>query len=990
MPSKWKLYIPEIIFFLFLSLLPLWWMRNGSLVFGHDSAFTLKTHEQVTNQFFAWNGNVNSGTDWPYQRAYLPMNIAESALHYLFPLSIAQRMIFVSWFFLMVVAMFLFVRELFPSAKERIIRVIASTFYVVNFFVFELWFIGDRPKFSFLVLLPLTFFIFQKLFSHRWKLRLGLLVFFFIILLFNCAGLPPLLGSYVIASALVFGVLSVKEIASKKLSGVLFVAKTAVGMMIVGFVSQAYWIIPFFAYVKTGYSSTVSAIGGIEGTIAWERMVSVNASISHLLRITGSPNWIGEYAYTYASGYLSHPILIALGFVPVLMTIIGVVLFWSIRKKQSVTWYLSFLLLFLAGIFLSAGTHRPTGVLYELLMRHIPGFAIFRSSYYKFMPFVIFSLSILFGIGVYQLSQRIRLLAKYGSVTLSAIIAGLLLYHAPIFLADPFRFSWGFSTLVTVPSYASDMARVVKNLPKESKIFLLPQLDSGYIGVAIDGYQWGYYSLETFPGLLLDRPVLSDVEGSREVIRAFYTALKNRDSVQVQYLSQLLGITHLLFRRDIQQSTTQMQLSVSDWEKIIDESPFIEKISEHGLWSLYQVSTPALVTSYLALTAINGPADTLSYALSFSSQHNDAITFGSIPERNIDTTITRASCIYCKRGEFDAFVTSINVSAYRVKEQQVGTIVSKKELTSYNDAAIDLGARIDMDLAFANRALAFPAFSSDSIRLYRTYMEDALIHVQKLENERKNSYAIRILGFLLAQQKFIKVQTALPDTSIEGFLDDSISVLQQQTYMSDPEQGTYRYLVTLPDSLDREELVIADTESTLWNVSVDGIVISSENARIGSGHHRLELKAKKIEDGLSIPAVFTIARKKTIEQGKQLLHSTKISPVEYRFTIPESDRQQVVFVPISYHPGWILIEGDPHWWDLLRQRFTPVDAQHLELFGFGNGWILQPSGQQTVTLYFLPQVFIVVGFTLSGVAIVVAVSCGLLMFRQSRTVQHQV
>src|SRR5438046_113625 len=85
------------------------------------------------------------------------------------------------------------------------------------------------------------------------------------------------------------------------------------------------------------------------------------------------------------------------------------------------------LLLSLVGIFLSAGGHPPLGNVYIFMMKHIPGFASFRSAYYKFMPTVYLSFAILIATAVYYLLNKFSSKAKFcGGVILIFLT---LLYH---------------------------------------------------------------------------------------------------------------------------------------------------------------------------------------------------------------------------------------------------------------------------------------------------------------------------------------------------------------------------------------------------------------------------------------------------------------------------------------------------------------------------------------------------------------------------------
>ncbi len=982
MLKQWKHYIPEVLFLFLLSLLPLWWMRSGGIVLGHDSAFSLQPQNQVINHFYAWNNNFSTGNDWPYPRGFFTMNVVETTVMYICGIDIGQRIILLGWFFLMSISMYIFLRTLFPAIDYRIIRIIGPVFYTINFFMFELWFIADRPKFSLFVLLPLTCLILHNLFIRRSTIIRSLVYYFFVFFLFNSAGLPPLLGAYGIAVFLLVFVFGLREITLFRIAGLRRTLLIVIGLLFSGILSQAYWLLPFLSYLTTGYSSTVSAVGGIEGAILWEKMVSVNASILNVIRITGSPNWIGENAYSYSNNY-SNIILYSMGLIPILLIFAALIYITFKRKRKYYTfWFYTLLLLFVLGIIFSTGTHPPTGIIFELMMRKIPGFAIFRSSYYKFMPLTIFSMSILFSYSIYILTDVKNIFQKNRLLISAVIILGIFLYHIPIFINNPFAFTWGFSTLVNVPTYVYQVDEYIKSSQAVKKILIVPEIDTGYINVPTDTYTWGYYSLEPFQWLLFDKPVVGNSAGTPEIIQSLLNSLKNEEIKSVNQLSNLMGISHILFRKDIEIKDTQFkQKMISTWSTLLDTTPLIKKVLERGEWSLYEINADVKPFVYNSLTQVFAPKDSMNHLLSLNAS-NAAVMYDSfLPAQSVlkevNTQIWKANCLYCKENEFENFVSSIDIAAYNTSSINSQGLLSHKETKLYNNPTIDPGSKIDMDLSFSNRALLKIPNEFQKIAVYKTFIEDIIINLSKLVPERQQEYRSRIYAFLLAQLRYVEANKN-QFTEINPFLNEMLNKISKKVIISDPERNIYKYAVTLPETEENLEIIFKDTDKIFWDIFIDGNKVNDNKPlMLNEGLHNIELRTIRNIVHKHIPSIYVKRVINEINQPAQEVERyVQMSPVVFTVTIPSSKYPRILSIPSTYHPGWKIVKSKNtnenifsvflYVLALFSSSNEESTEKHIELFGFSNGWVIPASSESTkYTFYFLPQIFVISGFLIT-------------------------
>ena len=301
----------EILIIFLLSLPPVKWLWGGYIIFGHDASFYLNHWENFISLFYAWNSIQNLGMNWPFMRGYIPMVAFEELfLHITGSFSLMQMGIGVGWFFGMMMSMYVLVRSVFPEKKYWIIRLVSSVVYGYNFFILQAWIIFERPKFSAYILLPLTLAVLHKIFVKKITFLQGFIFFWLISLFFNAGGLPPLLGTTILAIAFSIFWYWIVQIKIEGKHGLFWGVKVGL-LFLFGYVlANVYWVIPFVAFTFRNYASYVGSVGSIDGTIAWEKMVSENASFANLFRLQGNPEWLNTINHPYADIYIQNPFLI--------------------------------------------------------------------------------------------------------------------------------------------------------------------------------------------------------------------------------------------------------------------------------------------------------------------------------------------------------------------------------------------------------------------------------------------------------------------------------------------------------------------------------------------------------------------------------------------------------------------------------------------------------------------------------------------------------
>jgi len=599
--------------------IPFIWFSQGYQLFGHDIGYHFNTIQYCSSLLYAWNPSINFGVDWGIQapKALLLLQIPDCVLSGFLSNSLLIQLI-TSWIWLVLpgIGMFFLLHGLFPEKKYRFFRIFSGLFAIFNFFVLQGWQIVEKTKFSVLASLPLlVLFLYnillEKKINAKYIILIALLFFFL-----NGGGLIPLFGGLLVALTvfIVYWLIRSLKLGMtvwKKL-GILLI------VFVVTFFVNAYTIVPTIGNFISAFQNVVTYAGGEKNFIAWEHDISKNASLVNLFRLEGIPDWYGNPAHPYANQFILKRTYIALSFIPILIILFGALMFGvHYENDEKRKFFLLYLwLLLVIGFIVAGGTHPPFGFLYAFAMKHIPGFIVFRSSFYKFAQVVWFPMIILSGYYLnLLLSEHVsnKIVRK---IFVGFCILVILGYHYPFFSKTVFQFTTVFSTRLRLPAYATDMQRVIDSeMPTYSRVLIYPPLDMGYIGTPLDTYTWGYYSLDALQRMQTNKTIVAnDLYGAQPLIEIMQQALHDGNSDDFLRVATTSGITHVLWRGDVKRSEAMNRdIPLSEMEQRLASMSALKMEVQLGPWTLYQVDGPIKPTIY----AIDEQGTTSSFITSF-------------------------------------------------------------------------------------------------------------------------------------------------------------------------------------------------------------------------------------------------------------------------------------------------------------------------------------------------------------------------------------
>lgn len=925
-----KIIAREILLLLLFCCTPLLWFSKQIVILGHDSGFRFDTIRHMRELFFSWQSGINTGIDWTVFKGLIMIHVPEALLTTIFgSLEKAQPFVFVFWMFTMAMGMYGLLAYIFQDSKYWLIRISGSLFFVYNFFILQGWFIAERAKFSLYAALPLVFLILLLMNTRKISLIKGAILFGFIYFILNGGGSPPLYGSHIIlwiVSFLFFSLRGFMQTGLKEVGKVIVIYSVSF-LFFLGF--NAYWIIPEIGLFRSSYTQAVSQEGGIEGLIAWEREISKHTSLINLLRLQGMADWYDNPVHAYSNFYFTQPLLIIGSFVPLFILLLALLhKKFRIKDQQITVVVILCILLLVISLPLAAGSHPPFGAIYLFFMRHIPGFAIFRSSYYKFAPLLFFCFSILtaYGIYIFQTSLRHKKLAQVlGVLWITYIIA----YHFPYFSSSFFRFSSQFTTRLSVPEYVKTTGAYLDSVtPTSGRVLILPPLDRGFINRPIDTYTWGFYSLDILPRIVSDRRILAN-DSPEGIVQALYETILEERSADFMRMSGVLNVTHILFRKDIIQS--ELGKKQYNPEKIHSFVTNVVGSSTYkdGQWEVFSLPQHEVSDISIANTATAAPG---MAAIPFAS-----ITFPTVDkdsESFISTSTIEAECFWCVPKEYENYIQSIVLP---VPDSRLKKIIKSVRKTT---PMITIDSELSRSLNLLSEAIS----QQNNQLLHQSFeaLEVSSKKINELTTRDFLYYTARLHAFILKYEEF--VQSNFP-TEIEILqkIKTLSELLKKDLWVSDDE--TYRMIINLP--IDTVYVMSLYPHNEELKVIMDGQdLLPDREIKLTSGIHQIEIPRKREK----IPLVsFSNKRKELSKVETQTQnHLVSQTPTFYDLEVITKEKgRYLLTLNQTFNPGWKIYKKDGM--KLIN------GATHVKVNGYANGWIIPIGENERYVIRYEPQ-----------------------------------
>ncbi len=824
----------EILIILVLGLTPLLWYKDSnSLALGHDMGFPINPIVFFQDRLFLWTDRIGLGWDQTLGSAAtlihgLEALVASTGL----PIFEVQKIIFIFWFLLPGLAMYYFVSTIHKERDQWFIRLSASLFYMFNHFLLQAWFIAERTKISLFIALPILLGLTISMIEGRISRVKGLALMSLVFFLFNGGGGFPLYGGLLLAlftAFAFFGFINLRrnfKVELKRLIGI------ALGILASFILANFYWVLPLLISVLSSYAQSLSSIGGISGVIAWSFEISKFASILNVMRLQGIPDWYDNPTHPFSKLFLDNPVLILISF------LIPVIVFSSIfliRKAPEFKKYIIFFnILAVLGIIFTAGSHPPFGAIYNLFLTFIPGFAIFRTPFYKFAPAVWFAYSYLFAFSFYYLTQNFK---NIRSVLRFLILPLILIYSFPFFTGSFFNWRESFSTMTNLPAYVLSFSNYANsNLSFNDRILTFPNQNLDWNSAI---YKWGYWSTSPVESLSTNKSIITNdremTESGRKLTEVIYKSIIDGTD-DWEKAVEILGINYFLLHNDFYFNAPGFKTEdPKTYRERFLELGF-EKKEVFGEWELYKIPEISLKNKlYIENDAVGiSTNENILEDQYFGIENvidlplgNDSFVVNS-PEitDGLKTMVLLQNCLFCDKEQKE---TPIFLPRTRILPGSVlYPLVKYKEKKQRNKLAKNINSKLDFHLGITLKRLAeikhlidLGADESktnsavDQLKKELILLQDSVNKMNKKRGDMR-LLVLRIDSFLREENRILADISNDANDSTRNKLTDvrsfiALSTQQNRKYESlPPENNEKRYHLTIDKKGGYEILVRKD------------------------------------------------------------------------------------------------------------------------------------------------------------------------------------
>lgn len=619
----------KIILVLVLGLTPLLWFKPGFIMAKGDSFPFFAPSPNYQRFSYVWvdydgvGGIPQSGNPLPSHSIWMG---AWSVLSQ-FGLSLDSIQIILQVFYFLGAGLSMYFLASTIYKKEKITPLIASIFYMFNFFMI-LRTLNDGVSWC-LVLLPLILAFYVRIINNvkNGQKTIGNIIVFSILSSITASFAtinPPLLALIVMVFVAMFlySIISQKGIRLK-------VIKTLGVILIVCLFINIWWIVPFSLQIIP-YAKGSVALGTSIDVTSWS-FVSARSSFLNLFWLNGVWSWRPGY-FPYLADY-SNPLLSILVFVPMIIGFAGL-LFKS--KYGKINLYFSATILIL--MFLSKGLHSPFENVNLFFYKYIPGFFLFREPFPKFYMLLIIPLALLIGTSVNAIGIRLK---KFKIHNKSVIYNAFVIFIIGIFLVSTFPLLTGgvisgkteqlpFSSYVKIPDYWYQASDYINGQKGNFRVLLTPGDD--YYQMP---YIWDYYGADALPPRLIIKPVIQQLSGgytvNQDITSLIYEKIEANQTEDFVNLLSLLNVKYILQRNDVWWNfSSRTIVSPELMKSFLCNQTGITLEASFGDLDLYKVSDGYFLPQiYPATTSIliNGSINEMSQVLSSDNSPSSNTAF---------------------------------------------------------------------------------------------------------------------------------------------------------------------------------------------------------------------------------------------------------------------------------------------------------------------------------------------------------------------------
>lgn len=1003
--NKWvgKL-LPTLIIFIFGLTPIIWFLGKGEvLINGVDTNFPLDPLSWFLKRFFVWNSTINTGVDFSSSTAGLFFHLIQviPAQLGLAPQKV-QIISLIFWFLSIVFSAYILAKVLFKGNFP--VQCLFVILYSFNVYLFNTWENIKVSNLSLIAALPLGLAIFLAL-NERSITRAKAAFYSALVgIVLSGSGINPsyFLTFYFILFIFLLSFFIVHWWQKRIISDVLnFLIICAVILAV-----NLFWILPTSNFILQNVptSGTIYKLG----LTNWIDSLSENTSLFNVTRLQGAWDWYPIDEKTKLPLYIPYSLnyFHRLPFITfsILIPSLALLSFLFFKREQSLL-YISFGILAILGIFLTAGTHLPSGAIYKLLVDYLPFFTIFRSPWYIFSPMIILAFAGLVCLLFYNLSQ---LFQKYGFkggtvliwLGILILVVGNFLYNYPLVTGKIFRPDKKDGFYINFPDYVFE-ARDWLKTKEDGRII-------GYPSDEIENFKWGYRGIDSIIGLISGRELLflplSYLDPKPvSLIAELYKSIKKGQMEATWNLVSKLNIGTIFEKQDQQSLAPEIRGNLSSLQN-----------TKFGDWYFYQVPSNYYVPKiYPAKKLILGyPPQKQTQALTILSSEEVMVNAQDSIIKQIPGIAKLSSQVILTSNsqaeELDNFLSSLPILDIRLISRDLSKVnfqldvlkddVFEPVLEKYGLSAFGIDKAKNLEVVVDGKEEIWSVGrETDTYLFFKPLKLLAGRHQITLRLENKNLIAPGgdFEGELVFKQTGEGIFEILQDEK-----GKYLSIFHKKKTPPDPSadftvvpfdplgyyliQLRYRQIYGNLGNLvilqgNKDTLVKAQAESLPsypdWNnfsFYFSPVATPSElKIALVAPHIEDPLGTRILYDDLSVYQVFTnklLFLNKTEEQflSTPRVEFKKLSPVSYEVNVENGNIPHVLVFSENYSPDWELTVTDP------AGKKLDIKPLHFSANVYANSWYLSntPSNYKA-KIFYKPQGLFWLGLTVASGSLVI-------------------
>lgn len=981
----WLRWWPALLLGLW-GLTPLLWF-HGRLLITEDLRLP-PTLAQWSRTLWAWYPWVGAGVESTLDASLIVFQAIPACCRALGGFTIvAQQVSFVWWFLLAGVGMYQLALRLLRG--DRVAALVATSFYLFNPWLDQVWSSFKPPLVTGYAVVPWLLAVMLDGVEDRQPFSrvLGWVALLSVIGAAIGNNISETLA--VLCPLILFAGVVLLRHAVRRDAGRLWQAgRRLAALGAVALLSGAFWLIPQGAALLSQLrGGTPEASESLSRD--WLQGISVDTSFFHVIRLQGDWTWYngfaGEPYRTYAAWYHASPVLVLLGWAIPLVVLAGLLMGRS-RYRFFVMSLIG------VGVLFSMGVHPPMGMFYQWLVDHVPYFWIVRSPYFKFMFLTCLGYTVAIG-AAYQLFAgwlaRART-ASWGPGLLAAgLIASHLVYAGPFVLGKMYALPSERTRLpanhLTIPRFVDEGAAWLNAQPGFFRIYHLPAKEAHVT-------RWGYAGAFPLLSYFSTHPELFEyqpnahlfAQGAKNeaapITRLIWKGLYEGATDRVAQLLRLFNVRYLLHDTSIIHDLIQVPGAIT-----YDDPAFlrtalarqkgISRGKTFGPWELYDVADPLPRAYHVpAATLVIGDSQALLPLTQIGDLQAPAVvTTAQTPAETVQRLVAA--------GAFDRLVLMpgarwpeptwpalptwwLAVSTQLTKQvdpAQARPLLptaagfSSEEPFPGGGVGRPLESNAKPNWTFTNPTahpqnlqLTGTVWSPQESRGLFAYLDGKLLQVFPIPPDHSTTVTLDVTvppGTHAIAWYSPNARTQRPNGQQVGFVFKQDWIGGPPAWMGTWESlpaGRYRVAVIPgPAAMGRPFPVI--------RLGATRLPVTSGTTEVAWGGGPAPLMITESGEAPYTVVITPIPQPKASARPLTLLPPTRSRPTAH--TVPALPGPGWVILTEAYHPGWKIP--------------ALSDATHVEINGFANGYFLRHAAPSGLSVVFLSQRWVLVGWGIS-------------------------